>query len=135
MYNVLKRNVDLFFHYFFYSDISINTLKVRAGEYDTKLDAEREPKPHQERTVSQIIQHPNFHPKSLHNDLALVVVSQPFVFDTHIIPICIQTLNVAGPFDTTGYDPRNCVATGWGKSDFGKFYYFIIIVITITVIL
>lgn len=44
-----------------------NELKVRAGEWDTQTTKER--LPYQERVVSRIFSNPNYHERSLANDV------------------------------------------------------------------
>ncbi len=93
---------------------------MRIGEYDTHLGSTNEPLPHQERPISQIRIHPEFNPRVLFNDMALLVVDEPFNFAMNVAPICFPQLN--SPFATEDiYDSRRCVATGWGKDAFGMF--------------
>lgn len=44
-----------------------SSIKIRAGEWDTQTTKER--LPYQERTVSQMVSHPNFNSKTLANDI------------------------------------------------------------------
>lgn len=48
-------------------NLTENGLRIRAGEWDTQTTKER--LPYQERGVQAIITHPNFHAKTLANDI------------------------------------------------------------------
>uniref|UniRef100_A0A336KSU8 Phenoloxidase-activating factor 2 n=1 Tax=Culicoides sonorensis TaxID=179676 RepID=A0A336KSU8_CULSO len=86
------------------------SLKVRAGEWDTQTQKER--LPYEERNVQQIIQHPKFNDRSLHYDMALLILESPFTLNSHINTVCLPTQN----YQTNS---ANCFATGWGKDKFG----------------
>ena len=86
-------------------------MKVRAGEWDTR--GTYEPIPDQERDVAQIIKHPEFYGGALYNDIALLILKEPFQIVANALPICL-------PLQDDVYNNRKCVATGWGKGDFGK---------------
>lgn len=82
---------------------------VRAGEWHWKHT--NEPFPHQDRSVEQIVIHPNFHSGSLRNDIALLVLSEPFRLTQNVGIICL-------PPPKLRVDIRRCVASGWGKNSF-----------------
>jgi len=86
-------------------------LRIRAGEWDTQTTKER--LPYQERGVHAILTHPNFNSKSLANDVALLILSQPVQLDRHINVICLPS---QGYFSNS---PK-CFASGWGKDVFGR---------------
>ena len=85
-------------------------LVVRCGEWDTQ--AANEPRPHQDRRVQQVVVHPEFNPRNLRNDFALLFTDQDFVLDSHIDTICL-------PEPGQKFDFQTCFATGWGKDKFG----------------
>ena len=58
------------------------SLVVRCGEWDTQTT--NEPRPHQDRKVQEVVLHPEFSPRSLRNDFALLFVEQDFILDSHI---------------------------------------------------
>ncbi len=95
-------------------------MKVRVGEYNMQLDTKEEPLPHQERLISQIRIHPEYNPNRLVNDMALMVVVEPFHFVANVAPICFPQFNTMFATEDI-YDHRRCVATGWGKDAFGMF--------------
>lgn len=98
-----------------------NDTKVRVGDYNIAVEnGADEPKPHQERSISAIIQHKNFDSVRFYNDFALLVVSERFELDSHITPICIPSVNSELKLDTLKVDKSRCIATGWGKHVFGR---------------
>merc|ERR1711962_1864985 len=85
-------------------------LKIRCGEWDTQNQTE--PRPHQDRYVSNLDIHPEFDPKNLASDYALLYTAQPFELQEHIDTICL-------PDPEEIFDGQTCFATGWGKDQFG----------------
>ena len=85
-------------------------LVVRCGEWDTQ--AATEPRPHQDRSVGEVVTHPEFNPRNLQNDFALLFTQEDFVLDVHIDTICL-------PAPGQKFDFQSCFATGWGKDKFG----------------
>ncbi|PSN50700.1 hypothetical protein C0J52_01198 [Blattella germanica] len=88
-----------------------NTLKIRAGEYDSQSSSE--PVPHQEREITRIIRHPDFYSGALYNDIALLILDKPITIVVNAQPICL-------PQQDAIFDNRRCLATGWGIDAFGK---------------
>ncbi|QQP58091.1 Serine protease -like protein 21, partial [Caligus rogercresseyi] len=89
-------------------------LKIRCGEWDTQQEIE--PSQHQDRFVQNVKIHPQFNPKNLKNDFAILFMEDDFELAPHVDTICLPD-NLAG---INSYDQTNCVATGWGKDKFGK---------------
>ena len=91
---------------------------MRCGEWDTQQEIE--PLPHQDRDVHSVFWHPAFDSSSLSNDLALLSLDSPFSLADNVVPVCLP--------DQTGqyvqYDKAGCVATGWGKDQWGQFESF-----------
>ncbi|XP_058831215.1 phenoloxidase-activating factor 2-like isoform X1 [Topomyia yanbarensis] len=86
-------------------------LKIRAGEWDTQTTKER--LPFQERLVTRINSHPDFNPRSLAFDIAILELESPVTLADHINVVCLPPNN----YDTRRSD---CFASGWGKNQFGK---------------
>lgn len=84
---------------------------VRAGEWDTQT--KNELYPHQDRRVREIIVHERYNKGSLANDVALLILDQPFDLAENIQPVCLPPKN-------TKFDGSQCFASGWGKNIFGK---------------
>ncbi|XP_055597716.1 phenoloxidase-activating factor 2-like [Uranotaenia lowii] len=86
-------------------------LLVRAGEWDTQT--KNELYPHQDRRVREIIIHERFQKGSLANNIALLILDQPFDLAENIQPVCLPPKNYK-------FDGNRCFASGWGKNVFGK---------------
>ncbi|XP_031632949.1 phenoloxidase-activating factor 2-like [Contarinia nasturtii] len=91
--------------------ISPKFLRVRAGEWDTQT--RNEIFQHQDRTVADYVIHPDFNSQNMHNDVALLFLTQPFELAPHINTICL-------PNSGDVFDHARCFASGWGKDLFGK---------------
>merc|ERR1712193_99570 len=85
-------------------------LKIRCGEWDTQNQTE--PRPHQDRYVQNLDIHPEFNPRNLANDWAVLYTSQDFDLQAHIDTVCL-------PQPEELFDFQTCFATGWGKDQFG----------------
>lgn len=88
-----------------------DSLIVRAGEWDTQT--ELEVLPHQNRQVKEIIVHEGYNKGTLFNDIAVLILDQPFEWQDNIQPVCLPPAN-------TQFDFSRCYATGWGKNKFGR---------------
>jgi hypothetical protein len=67
------------------------------------------------RRAIYVILHPNYEIVSFRNDVALVMLDKPFLFNRWIRPICLPTVSTAGPAWEQGPTPQSiCVAVGWG---------------------
>ena len=68
------------------------------------------------RPVAGILLHPEFNPKSLINDVAVLLVDRPFELSENIGPVCLPAPGSVVEVNTS------CVATGHGKDeDIGYF--------------
>lgn len=90
-----------------------SVVKVRCGEWDTQQTVE--PVDHQDRFVTKIISNPLFSRRNLTSNTALLLMDEPFILSAHIDTICLPSYEDA----QFGYDWNHCVATGWGKDEFG----------------
>ncbi|XP_052873058.1 phenoloxidase-activating factor 2-like isoform X2 [Anopheles cruzii] len=86
-------------------------LLIRAGEWDTQTRSELHS--HQDRRVAQMITHEAFNKASLANDVALLILTEPFLLAENVQPICLPPPNAK-------FDATECFASGWGKNIFGK---------------
>jgi len=84
---------------------------IRAGEWDSQTEKER--LPYEERTPERIVTHPQYNPRNVANDFALVFLGSPFPLGDHINVACLPSQNAAPATRTT------CFSTGWGKDVFG----------------
>lgn len=86
-------------------------LIVRGGEWDTQNTDEI--LNHVDKPVKEIITHEKYNKGALYNDVALLILEEPFVWQENIRPICLPEPNV-------NFDHSRCYATGWGKDKFGR---------------
>ncbi|XP_076285340.1 transmembrane serine protease filzig isoform X2 [Lasioglossum baleicum] len=82
------------------------TLVAVFGEYD--LSGELEDKRSATRNVRRVIVNRGYDPTTFENDLALLELDSPIVFDEHIVPICM-------PDDGIDFTGRMATVTGWGR--------------------
>ncbi|CAL4073826.1 unnamed protein product [Meganyctiphanes norvegica] len=88
-------------------------LKVRLGEW--QVNTFDEPKPYVDVDVAVISIHPQFNPKNVHNDIAVLQLVEPVEFQYHINSICLPSLGQT-------FWGQRCIATGWGKDSFDGNY-------------
>lgn len=93
---------------------------ARLGEWNT--ESASEPLPVQEIPVSTVIIHPQFYNPGLYNDIALVILSRPITPAINVRPVCLPPQNP----QTVPVGTR-CFATGWGRSSFGKSFFFLVL--------
>jgi len=91
----------------------IDSLVVRAGEWDRGTT--KEIIPHQDRQISEVIEHEHYHSGGLLNDIALLILREPMVLADNVDTICLPTQDY-------NFDYAQCLASGWGKGNFGKFF-------------
>ncbi|EDW01290.1 phenoloxidase-activating factor 2 [Drosophila grimshawi] len=95
---------------------SSDTLLARAGEYDLRSDGE--PLPFQTRRLRGLFRHERFNNLNFHNDIALLVLEQPFDLAPHIQPLCLP------PTDSSQLQAQlrraQCFAIGWGKRNISE---------------
>lgn len=88
-----------------------NSFIIRAGEWDTQTIKER--LPYEESTVANVVLHPQYNPRNVAYDFALVILNTPFTLGDHINVVCLPPANSVPTSGTT------CFSTGWGKDQFG----------------
>lgn len=76
------------------------------GEHD--ISGELEPKRSVTRNVKRVIVNRDYDPATFANDLALLELESPIVFDSHIVPICM-------PADNADFTGQMATVTGWGR--------------------
>lgn len=63
-----------------------------------------------------MILHEEFNPLTLQNDIALIVLEEPFKLSHSVGVVCIPPKNVF-------YGKSKCTASGWGKNIYGTGEY------------
>jgi len=89
----------------------VTGLKVRCGEWDTQTT--NEPYPHQDRNVAGLRIHPEFEPRNLFNDFAVLFMEKDFDLGVNVDTVCL-------PQPGDSFTASECFATGWGKDKFGS---------------
>ncbi|KAM4771150.1 vitamin K-dependent protein C [Rhinophrynus dorsalis] len=84
---------------------------VRLGEYDRRKLEDTE----QQVYVSKIIPHPEYHSRNSDNDIALLRLAQPAVYNKYVVPICLPSVGLAERNLTL--EGTEVVVTGWGNQD------------------
>jgi len=97
--------------FIFHKSKNPKDLVIRAGEWD--LQTENELLPSQDHQVLKIINHENFVPEEMLNDVALIIVTKPFLLRDNVGTICLPSPNYV-------FAKNRCYASGWGKKEFGK---------------
>ncbi|XP_014254916.1 serine proteinase stubble [Cimex lectularius] len=80
------------------------------GEYD--ISGELESKRSVSRNVRRVIVHRHYDPSTFENDISLLELESPVVFDQHIVPICM-------PQDNEDFTGKMATVTGWGRLKYG----------------
>lgn len=91
------------------------------GEWDTQSAYEFFP--HQDRNVVDAVVHEKYYPAALFNDIALLFLESPVDPGPEADTICL-------PGSQDIYETSRCIATGWGKDQFGKMCQYHIIWLT-----
>ncbi|XP_068626100.1 phenoloxidase-activating factor 2-like [Battus philenor] len=86
-------------------------LCVRAGEWDTQTD--KEPYPHQDRDVINLVVPREYNRKNLYNDIALLFLKIPVILAPNVGLVCLP------PPGQRALGGTRCLASGWGKDRFG----------------
>lgn len=87
-------------------------LMARAGEWDSQTITEKTP--HQDRNISSIIIHKGFiNGGHYDNNIALLVLDKPFILAENVQIVCL-------PKQGDTIVNNACIATGWGKDNFGN---------------
>ncbi|XP_037716915.1 phenoloxidase-activating factor 2 [Drosophila subpulchrella] len=95
---------------------TVDTLVARAGDWD--LNSLNEPYTHQGSRIKEIIMHSEFHPQSLYNDIALLLLDEPIKLAPHIQPLCLPPPE--SPEVINQMLSSNCFSTGWGAKEAGS---------------
>ncbi|EDW57754.1 phenoloxidase-activating factor 2 [Drosophila virilis] len=86
-------------------------LRLVAGEWDAAVQLE--PLPHQERTVTELMLHPNYTQSPAGHNLALLLLDPDasFSLTPHVQVICLPPPHII-------YNFSQCFVAGWRRSDF-----------------
>jgi len=90
---------------------------VRLGEWDIYKTVE--PEPHVERSVARVVVHPEYSPTNMHNDVAVITLSETVPVNGYVSPVCLPP----GSSDADVVVPRlwtRCRVSGWGTESFER---------------
>lgn len=93
--------------------LSPQSLKVRVGDHNVATSIDHSQYRHVEVSVQRIVIHPQFKISNLHNDVALLFLSQRVDLNRfpHIGSVCL-------PEQGQLFSPQRCWVTGWGENAF-----------------
>lgn len=67
------------------------------------------------RKVKYVIIHPGYVERQMQNDIAVIMLNKPLLFNRWVRQVCLPELNTAGHEWKKGPSPQSvCVAIGWG---------------------
>lgn len=64
----------------------------------------------------QVVIHPQYHARSLRNDVALIILDKPYRLTVNVMPACL-------PRQGMKFERERCIAMGWGKNSYKKGSY------------
>jgi len=97
-------------------DIREESLGGRCGVLNAKRMEPNFPDP-QDRMVQKVLIHPEYDPRLLTHNIAILYLGEPFDFVNHISPVCLPKLNA----DYTG--SKECYSTGFGADTYDRAEY------------
>jgi len=101
-------------------------VKVRVGEYDASAFKSPEAQKHEEYTISKIIKHPQFDPKRLRNDIAILRVNQRINLNhPYVNAACLPSCDNQFDYQFSNGTGVRCWVAGWGKNEFDGSFQFI----------
>ncbi|XP_023327401.1 salivary plasminogen activator alpha 1 [Eurytemora carolleeae] len=84
-------------------------MKVKVGEYDFNIDGETSDKIYD---IKRLVVHERYDPNTYNNDIALIKLSVPAIFNKSVWPICL-------PEEDKVYENYRAYVVGWGTIYFG----------------
>lgn len=93
--------------FYFYKSKNPDKLLIRAGEWDTNTEFEQII--HQDRHILKIIKHEKYYGGAVHNDIALIILTEKFILRENVGTVCL-------PPQGYQYSSERCYVSGWGKN-------------------
>jgi len=101
-------------------------VKVRVGEYDASGFNPPEVRKHEEYIVTKITKHPQFDPKRLSNDIAILRLSQRINLNNpYVNTACLPSCDNQFDYQFSNGTGVRCWVAGWGKNEFDGSFQFI----------
>ena len=99
---------------------------MRVGEYDASGYKNPEKVPHDEYLVKSIIKHPQFDPKRLSNDIAILRLTQRINLNNpYVNTACLPSCDNQFDYQFNNGTGVRCWVAGWGKNEFDGSFQFI----------
>ncbi|ALC38392.1 CG31728 [Drosophila busckii] len=87
----------------------VAALTAHLGDYNIRTDFEVQ---HVSRRIKRLVRHKGFEFSTLHNDIAILTLSEPVPFSTEIQPICLPT---SPSQQSRSYSGQVATVAGWGS--------------------
>ncbi|XP_017860324.1 PREDICTED: transmembrane protease serine 9 [Drosophila arizonae] len=87
----------------------VAALTAHLGDYNIRTDFEVQ---HVSRRIKRLVRHKGFEFSTLHNDIAILTLSEPVPFSTEIQPICLPT---SATQKARSYSGQVATVAGWGS--------------------
>jgi len=100
-------------------------LVVRVGEYDASGFNPPETVRHQEYTVSRLLKHPQFNPRRLSNDIAILYTQKPIQLNNNVNTACLPSCRDQFSHKFSNGTGVRCWVAGWGKDETNGEFQFI----------
>ncbi|KAL5291495.1 HABP2 family protein [Megaselia abdita] len=101
----------------------VTDLSIRLGEYDFDLSNETRSKDYR---IAVMVHHIDYDPITYENDIALLRIEKPTIFNTYVWPVCMP--DSGGKWE--GYDG---IVTGWGTQHFSGPYSHILMEVNLPI--
>merc|ERR1712130_131441 len=92
---------------------TVNQFSIRCGEYNVKK--ENEIQRSQESKVEEVYFHPQYEPRTVKNNFAIVRTKENFIYQEHIGPTCLPRPNESFEIPRKSKD---CWSSGWGADSY-----------------
>ncbi|KAJ8046316.1 Prothrombin [Holothuria leucospilota] len=92
----------------YFSGVTVNTLMVRLGDYDSRVTDDSEILV----GVAEIVFYDGFNTSTYDQNIALIRLSTPVVFTDYLRPICLPSVTLARKLYKAGIQGK---VTGWGR--------------------
>uniref|UniRef100_T1GQQ4 Peptidase S1 domain-containing protein n=1 Tax=Megaselia scalaris TaxID=36166 RepID=T1GQQ4_MEGSC len=89
--------------------LKVADLFARLGEYDFKQFNETRSR---DFRIAAMVHHIDFDPLNYENDIALIRIEKPTIFNTYVWPVCMPPIGEM-------WEGYNGIVTGWGTQHFG----------------
>ncbi|XP_030377199.1 transmembrane protease serine 9 [Scaptodrosophila lebanonensis] len=87
----------------------VAALTAHLGDYNIRTDFEVQ---HVSRRIKRLVRHKGFEFSTLHNDIAILTLSEPVPFTQEIQPVCLPT---SAAQQTRSYSGQVATVAGWGS--------------------